>query len=83
MGLSFSPYLCPHRRDPEDWCYGNPWEMTREEGTGPPPLPDPQTALAAAGKAGHPVVAAPWTSVWAKAMKAAATRAEAKRKRAR
>jgi len=64
-------------KDPEDWCYGNPWEMTREQGSGPPSLPDTR-ALAAARRTGQAVLAAPWTNAWAAAASACTA---AKRKR--
>lgn len=70
------------RTDPEDFQFGNPWEMTREAACRPQ-LPDAKTALAAMNLAGHPVLAAPWTAVWAAAAAEAAVRAKAKRKRQR
>lgn len=69
------------RKDPEDWLYGNPWEMTRDCSAGPPQLPDLQTALATANKAGHPVLAAPWTFIGRAVAEQAVRRGPAKRKR--
>lgn len=56
--------------------------MAREAAQ-PPQLPDAQAALAALSLVGHPVLAAPWTTVWAAAAAEAAVRAQAKRKRQR
>lgn len=78
------PLLCvcaPRRKDPDDWLFGNPWEMTREGSAGPPKLPDLETALATASKAGRPVLAAPWSAVGQAVAEQAALRAAAKRKR--
>lgn len=80
------PARCPprarRRNDPEDWCYGNPWEMVRPPGYQPLPLPGTMEAALAAGlKAGRPVQAAPWTAVGREAAQAAAERAAARRAR--
>lgn len=55
--------------------------MTREGG--PPVLPDAQAALAAINLTGHPVLAAPWTALWAAVEADASAHAKAKRKRQR
>jgi hypothetical protein len=79
--LTCNTHTHSHRSDPEDWCFGNPWEMIRPQGFVQQPMPDTAAAMIAGHKAGRPVQAAPWTPVGRAAARAAAERAAARRVR--